>query len=205
MTEKRFKKGFTLMELLVTIGIMAVVVTLTVPAFVGLGRGSKMNSALSNLKNTCSLARQWAISHRDDVYIIFPIGGTSAEDEPVKKLNSYGVYSASQGKFIKEWTYLPEGVILDDEKTKWGSFRASPTRNVPGLSNPQLKAIAYNQEGSLKSGASTKSIYFIEGTIDRETNEPIKTFGQDDRFDAVKVNGLTGLPYIERDIKITGS
>src|SRR6056297_1154101 len=72
-------RGFTLIELLVTMGIMAVVITLTIPAFTGLGRGTKMNSALSGLKNTFSLARQWAISHRDTVYVLFPTEGTTEE------------------------------------------------------------------------------------------------------------------------------
>lgn len=198
---KRSKQAFTLIELLVTVGIMAVVVTLTIPSFSGLGRGAKMDSALSGLKTTMSLARQWAITHRDTVYVVFPADGQTDEEFQYKKCSSYGVYSVNDEQVIKEWSYLPEGIVFEEEQlNRLENLPSSIDIDVPGMSGPALKAIAYNQHGALTSGADTKIIYLVEGAYDPQSGQIIETFNNDVK-DAVKVNGLTGLPYIERDIE----
>lgn len=200
-SKREFRNGFTLLELLVTIGIMAVIITLTVPAFRGMGRGQKMNTALSSLKTTFSLARQWAISHRDTVYVVFPdsswSGDSSQEDNDRKKYNSYGVFSDNEGNYIKEWTYLPEGVVFDENQL---NNLQSHTLEFEGSSDKTLKGIAFNQEGGLrKSVGKSTEIEIIEGFYDEETGSVQETFGSDtDQVNAVKVNEFTGLPYIER-------
>jgi hypothetical protein len=181
---------------------MAVVITLTIPSFTGLGRGAKMDSALSGLKTTMSLARQWAITHRDTVYVVFPVAGQTDKEFQYKSRSSYGVYSVNDEQVIKEWTYLPEGVVFEEKALKdLDNLPSEITIDVPGMSGPDLKAIAYNQHGAIeKAGASTKIIYLVEGAYDPQSEQIIETFNNDVK-DAVKVNGLTGLAYIERDVE----
>jgi prepilin-type N-terminal cleavage/methylation domain-containing protein len=204
--EKSAKTGFTLTELLVTVGIMAVVITLTIPAFTGLGRGAKMDSALSGLKSTFSLARQWAITHRDTVYVVFPAGRVRT-GYGIAALRTYMVFSETEQDYISEPTQLPEGIILDLQQlsTLPSSLPAWLSTKLRNVARDPIYFLAFNQHGGLESGAATQTIYLIEGTTPERgvisASDVTRTFGKGSgRADAVKVNGITGLPYVERDI-----
>lgn len=180
-------KGFTLIELLVTVGIMAIVITLTIPAFTGLGRGARIDRSLNGLKTTMSLARQWAITHRDTVYVIFPEqeGDWDGIDSDMLH-RSYAAFSNNEGDLISEWRILPEGVILDHGGGGGGSG---------------IRAIPFKQDGSVAgTGASTIRIDIVEGFV-RPDGSAERTFSRDDgTVDSVKINGITGLSYVERDV-----
>jgi prepilin-type N-terminal cleavage/methylation domain-containing protein len=108
------QRGFTLVELLVVIGIMGVLLGLIMPAFTGLGRGANMRSAVMQLRSTIALARQWAITHREKTYVVFPDeslnfgGGGSAS----MARRAYAVYGEKSG-YIREWAYLPAGLVFN--------------------------------------------------------------------------------------------
>ncbi len=108
--------GFTLVELLVVIAIIGFLMALVLPSFSGMGRGSAVRSAHMQLRSTVSLARQWAITHREKTYVIFPDSTLSfsgaAKSEVRLALRSYAVYAERSG-FIKDWTVLPPGVIFN--------------------------------------------------------------------------------------------
>ncbi len=111
------RQAFTLVELLVVIAIVGVLLALVLPSFTGMGRGSAMRSASMQLRSTVSLARQWAITHREKTYIIFPdrtldYSAVTNRSEVRLALRGYGVYAERSG-FIKEWTVLPPGVIFN--------------------------------------------------------------------------------------------
>ncbi|HTI72530.1 MAG TPA: GspH/FimT family pseudopilin [Candidatus Limnocylindria bacterium] len=64
-------RGFTLLELVVVIGIIALLATLSVPAFKGLGRGNTMANAQQQFVGDLNLARQQAIRLHTPVYVVF--------------------------------------------------------------------------------------------------------------------------------------
>jgi len=64
------KKGFTLVELLIVIVLMGIIAGMTVPAFIGMGRGAEMRGVVRSLCSTISLTRQWAITHRETAGVI---------------------------------------------------------------------------------------------------------------------------------------
>lgn len=180
------RKGFTLIELLVTVGIMAIVITLTIPAFTGLGRGARIDRSLNGLKTTLSLARQWAITQRDTVYVIFPEQEGDWPDIDSDMFHrSYAAFSNSEGDLISEWRILPEGVIID--------------HGGSGGGGSGIRAIAFKQDGSVAGHTVTVRIDIVEGFV-RPDGSAEKTFIRDEsKVDSVKINGITGLSFVERD------
>jgi prepilin-type N-terminal cleavage/methylation domain-containing protein len=122
-------RAFTLVELLVVIAIIGALLAITIPQFAGIGRGASMQSGLSQLRTTLSLARQWAITKREPTYVVFPSTNSwlytgQYKSHANKALRAYNVYTASQG-YLREWSYLPPGVIIvptvGDFQTDFGS------------------------------------------------------------------------------------
>lgn len=110
-------RGFTLIELLVVIAIMGILMGSSVIAFQNMSKGSAMRSAVMQVRTGLSLARQWAITHREITYVVFPdatvIPPTSYErfNELGKAYRSFNLYTDSD-KYLREWTTLPEGVAF---------------------------------------------------------------------------------------------
>ena len=59
--------GFTLVELLLVMVIMAIIIGVAAPAFIGMGRGAGMRGGVRSVCATLSLLRQYAITHREEV------------------------------------------------------------------------------------------------------------------------------------------
>lgn len=117
----KLSDGFTLVEMLVVIVLMGFMMAIALPRFTDIGRGSKIKTAVSELRSTMGLARQWAIARRESVYMVFPddflanlFSGVSTSHYS-KALRSYALYSEREG-YIKDWTYLPESVFFVDHQ-----------------------------------------------------------------------------------------
>lgn len=132
------RAGFTLAELLIVIGIMAVIFAIAIPRFEDIGRGNKMRAAVTELRSTLALARQWAIANREDVFMVLPddfaaVYSGLSTNEYAKALRSYAIYSRSRG-YLKDWTYLPAGIYFVDQYNSQQASRPSPcidaNRNV---------------------------------------------------------------------------
>lgn len=112
-TEKN-RAGFTLIELMVVVGLMVLLLAFAVPAFQGIGRSAGINAAVHELRTTVSLARQWAITRRERTCVVFPDEFNNYTVETVDKaLRSYAVYAGTN--FITEWRMLPQNIIFDPE------------------------------------------------------------------------------------------
>ena len=137
------RRGFTLVELLVVVGIMGLLLGVTVTAFDAIGKGAKMRSALMELKSSLSLARQYAITDRRATYIIFPDQYRVNWQAMVPNPDDYGYIqearyqsyyimnqdsledkdlSTEEKKFYRRvqyrlgrWQHLPKGIVFDRE------------------------------------------------------------------------------------------
>jgi prepilin-type N-terminal cleavage/methylation domain-containing protein len=121
------RAGFTLIEMMVVIALVVVLMAAAVPLFVTMGEGSAMRGAVTQVRGTLSLARQYAISRNEVVY--FLIAGHnedygSTQNHVDKCLRAYAVYSLGQNmlnsnndrkddKYLTEWEYLPPGIVFD--------------------------------------------------------------------------------------------
>lgn len=204
------RHGFTMVEVLIVIALMGMMLSLALPAFQGIGAGAKVTSAIMGLRGTVSLARQWAISHNEDTYVVFPAGGEFSFNG--KKLRSYTVIGEKSG-LIKEWVYLPDGVyfhkganwdggvcvIRPGEDESCSSISPEACEQLGIESGDELYLIGFDSLGqSIKDTVGTLRIYLAEGYFNEPTDANI-TYTKSENWGCIQVRGLTGNVRISRN------
>lgn len=201
--------GFTLTELMVVVGIMAIIIAITLPAFRGIGRGAGMRSAIVELKTTLSLARQWGITHRKKTCVVFvPLYTTpnNISTNLYKVYKAYNVFCVTgetngnfYGYYVKDWTYMPPGVVFDAVATpNQNVFANSCAVNVPfpnsDSGRQSLRAVVFKTDGTTSRGATPYEVYLCDGWANISTNPWSLDYGLQPGSTnrGVEVNGVTG-------------
>jgi len=205
------------MELMLVILIIAVIMAISVPLFNNMGQGGNLRAAVAQMRSTMSLARQWAITRNTDTYVVFPhwdVSYSEATNEVDKVYRAYAVYALTdrktlEGEFISDWTYLPLGIVFDDDEDRTGSvFRKSagkytflsdvafpfPAKN----SSVHLPCFHFKPNGQLKN-ATYETIHLRAGWVDTSNIKDIAcVLAKEDEVDAaMQVSGMTGaIKYI---------
>ena len=110
--------GFTLVEMISVLVIMAIVLSIAIPAVTSLSKANAMNSAAREVSNLLSLARQYAITHRTYARVVFPYSATGNPPDPWYR--SYAVITnqdtaVSLGwRYVTKWEHLPDGIVFID-------------------------------------------------------------------------------------------
>ena len=123
--EARKANGFTLVELLAVIAIMTILFIVAVPSLETFTRKG-LSTSIAPLTTTLRLARQYAVTHRETVHVVFPtvdaITSYSGSDVD-RALRSYAVIASNSAGYyyVSDWRYLPKGVsfIPDRPGTKY--------------------------------------------------------------------------------------
>ncbi|MGD9873071.1 MAG: Tfp pilus assembly protein FimT/FimU [Kiritimatiellia bacterium] len=213
MNMGRTKDGFTLMELLVVVAIMAVIMGITIPAFTTMGKGSGMRGAISQLRSTISLSRQWAVTHRAKTYVLFPYvtGSTdlNTKDYVEKACKAYAVFAVTNvqgivgddlsaaGEFITDWKFLPSDIVLDDDADLTNNvFRAATPLTAP-LSGKKVEmyAIIFKPDGT-PNDVTGYQVFLREGYLNVFTNDlanPDYGFTPNGIVMGVEVSGYGGI------------
>jgi type II secretion system protein H len=129
MKTMRKNSGFSLMELMIIIAIMAVIATLAIPSMIGWRSRSQLQGAVGNLTSDLQIAKLMAIKESAFVVVDFP------------NANSYRVFvdndgnwSLDAGERLLQTRQLPAGVRIDLGATDLSDDR---TRfNDRGLPDP---------------------------------------------------------------------
>ncbi len=122
------RRAFTLVELLVVIGIMGMMLAITVVAFEGIGRGAKMRAALMTIKSSLSLARQYSITDRTLCFVVFP--DESVDFSSVTNLGAtrysamFITTTARWSRMLAKWYHLPRGIVFDRDRQPPGYPRS---------------------------------------------------------------------------------
>jgi prepilin-type N-terminal cleavage/methylation domain-containing protein len=183
--------AFTLVELLVVIGIMAILIAFALPSFTGIGRGSKMNAGLLQVRSTLTLARQWALTHRENTFVVFP----QYPNDTNKANRAIAVYGETTANYVSQWMYLPDGVILKstgagDVFTIGMQIIGLPNMNLNG----NVRTIRFNKDGTgswTGAGTTPVNIYLTEGWVDPISGLSISK--PNTYTNELEISGLTGI------------
>ena len=125
------KKNFTILELLLVISIAGVMLTVALPAFSRLLKGSASGIAMRELSARLGSARSKAIAGKDGdfrVALVFPSIGDTVAAGTVSELFKQKYYNQAYRacyveketlNFIRwlpkdNWKFLPDGIVLDN-------------------------------------------------------------------------------------------
>lgn len=180
---QRYRRRFTLIELLAVVALISMLMAVGIPAFARMIRGSKVDESARGIKLALEQAQMRAASERCYVAVIFPNGDVSDSVMPYRlggfrtayvKKKAGGGYAFS--KWIDpEWRNAPEGAML--VKIDTGSF-STTDNDVTGCtkkfddtiegSSDALKEITGVKEGNsdLKVGKHTAVIFTPYGRIE---------------------------------------
>ena len=131
-TPPECRSGVTLLELLVVIAVMVIVLTISMPAFTGMGRGAGMRGTVAEVKATLSLARQWAITKREPVTFKYGYDTSTTSDY-------YVVYIAKSdtNTIIQTTNYLQKGFYFFGE----GEMIFKPSGEVANVNDHSINPI----------------------------------------------------------------
>ncbi len=133
--------GFTLLELLVVVGIIGILASMTIPSLKGLGRANKTAAANRQILDDLSAARLRAISERTTVYMVFlppnlfnsirnPALYSDQDRKEINRLlagqlTSYALIAKrsvgdqpgrATPRYLTEWKQLPDGMLVATNK-----------------------------------------------------------------------------------------
>ena len=182
--------GFSLIELLIVIAIMALLVALTVPALNSISSGRKLDQAASQVVDNLSLARQTAMAHGCRVRWELADIGSGTTDYRIHRLVEFksGTWQAAS-----KWVALDETVQINHDPARSGLIAivsTSATTNFAyhgtNFSNKNAIPVTFLPDGTtLLSGADTfLTLEPIHGPKDASGNSA--------NWSCIVINPVTG-------------
>ena len=209
--DRRTYGAFTLVELLVVVGLMILVISFAAPAVTGLSKGNNLTTAGRVVSNLLTIARSEAINRR--ALIRFEI----ATNWPADSSYAYRKFTLVQHDVatgtdtqLTGWETLPNGTVFQSQDPAAGNtspipgtyfFLASQTQNPPltvGQQSVTTRYIEFTPTGALNVGlqASPVRLRVSPGFFDSGKSNVVPT-SNDNWYDA-SIDALIGRIKLSR-------
>jgi type II secretory pathway pseudopilin PulG len=176
----RDEGGFTLLEILLVMGVIAIMMGVLVPAVTSLSKSNGRKAAIANLLGGIEQARAEAIKSGQAAYVVFPTFGSGAQSTLDRyNYRSYAIFeddAASPGnvKQLTGWKSFPTGVALRAAGTAALSNLADPGALTPPVAfsfapdadAAPLKCFKFNSNGEIQAPAANVLLGVFEGYVD---------------------------------------
>jgi prepilin-type N-terminal cleavage/methylation domain-containing protein len=168
--------AFTLLELLVVMGIILIALAALVPAVTSLSKSGGRRAALNSLLGGIEQARAEAIKSSQATYVVFP-AFTSGTQSTLDRYNyrSYAIFeddAAIPGnvKQLTDWKSFPTGVALRKAGIDALADPATLTPPVafsfaPDTSAAPFKCFKFNSNGEVQTPAGNVLLAIFEGYV----------------------------------------
>jgi len=145
--------AFSLVELLVVVGIIVLIISLLIPAFRGISGGIQLTTAASSVVAELNLTRQTALSESQEVELRFyKLPDANGQEPAFRTMQRYRV---SDDQPLGKITHIPPPIVLTDmEKfsTLLSSFNGGAvpkTQNtLQGMSNVPYRSVRFRASGA---------------------------------------------------------
>lgn len=166
--------GFTLIELITVIGIMALMTVIAIPAFQSATKGSAVGIGAGHLVNTLTLARAKAVTSRSHVRVVFADGANT--NATVFPKVSYALLMwtnqdldpvldnvPANWVYLDRWQSLPKGAFFSTLPSNLPTDTPFPSNRTTGVT---LAGFQFNSAGALAGSAGNDVFIAVqEGVV----------------------------------------
>ena len=185
-------RAFTLIEMLVVLGMIVILLSALVPAVTSLSKANGRKAAMANLLGGIEQARAEAINTSQASYVVFPTFGAGTAQGTLDRYNykSYAIFednAANPGsvKQVTPWKALPTGVALRAAGTAAlanladpASLNPAPTFSfTPDAGTPAFRCLKFNSNGEVEAPAANVLLGVFEGYV--SNGSEVVTSGKD--------------------------
>ncbi len=202
--EKR--TGFTLLELMIVIGIMTIMLVAIVPAVVSLSRSSGGKSAVSEVMNSVEQARSLALTSGSSTYVVFADKTTTDH----YRCRAYSIFKDDKTfkpVAVTGWYFLPTGISFQTNSGLLKPQAGTPKIAFPcpraiianAASDPtpvELPFLQFDSNGMVTTPTTTADIFvnffsgFIDGSGAALFTDKVQATKQ--KFDQIAISPFTG-------------
>jgi prepilin-type N-terminal cleavage/methylation domain-containing protein len=202
----RRQRGFSLIELLTVVAILAIMATLLAPAVSGFSSTAGRRGAVNIVMNTIDQARVAALEQGREVQVVFWRREAPQRDAIlVQRKDENNNWVA-----LTRWQTLPPGILLHKPEAGPNIFNDASNNSSSGTGAPQFAhlpgqpddstvgVIEFTPSGTVRIPSDARNLFVIltEGT--RETESVIsQRKEQNGGFEIISVARYTGRPTLE--------
>ncbi len=189
------ERGFSLLELLVVMGVIALLLALAIPAFNSIGGGNNLARAGNQLGDALALARQLAMAQNRDVAVRLI---TSPTDFYIDRFQIVAPgASAVDDDILSRIETLPIKVMVSSAASISPLVSSAETgiTTLPGGGTVSHYQIRFNAEGMLASSGAFLTLH-APTDADKVPSSSVAAF--DANFYTIQINPITGSLAIHR-------